>query len=177
MRCLEEEGIAETGEIGVLRRLDDGFGKFFPGEEIWIFARGEELGLAEIVVAVAESGAISGDGFNAGVDDGGGSVVVDGTAGEAAVGVVAVGSGSEGYRFVLPVNHVVADGVIPVHVAPNGGVGIVLEEHVVFAAPEDRAVGVVHPVFGGEEVELGAEGVGGEFFLERVVFGEKISWA
>jgi hypothetical protein len=76
---------------------------------------------------------------------------------------------------MAPVNHVVADGVIPVHVAPDGGVGIVLEEHVVFAAPEDGAVGVVHPIFGGEEVELGAEGVGGEIGLEGgVILGEEI---
>ena len=83
------------------------------------------------------------------------------------VGASAMGS--------APVNHVVADGVIPVHVAPDGGVGIVLEEHVVFAAPEDGAVGVVHPVFGGEEVELGAEGVGGEICWR--VGGEEILWA
>src|SRR5580700_9243749 len=126
-------------------------------------------------MAVAERGAVGGDGFYTGVDDGGGAVVVDGAAGEAAVRIVAAGSGSERDGFVLPVNHVVGDGVIPVHVAPDGGVGIVLEEHVVFAAPEDGAVGVIHPVFGGEEVELGAEGVGGEFCFESgVILGEEI---
>ena len=167
-RDFEEERIAEAGEILVLRRLDDGLGEFFPGEEIWVFAGGEELCLAEIVMAVAECGAVGGDGFDAGIDDGGGAVVVDGAAGEAAVGVVAAGSGSERDWEMAPVNHVVADGVIPVHVAPDGGVGIVLEEHVVLAAPVDGAVGVVHPVLGGEEVELGAERIGGEFGGECV---------
>src|SRR5580704_9608335 len=116
-------------------------------------------------MAVAERGAVGGDGFYTGVDAGGG-------AGEAAVRIVAAGSGSERDGFVLPVNHVVGDGVIPVHVAPDGGVGIVLEEHVVLTAPEDGAVGVVHPVFGGEEVELGAEGVGGAIvFVGEEIFG------
>src|SRR5580704_16104953 len=126
-------------------------------------------------MAVTECGAVGGDGFYTGIDDGGGAVVIDGAAGEAAVRVVAAGSWSERDGFVLPVNHVVADGVIPVHVAPDGGVGIVLKEHVVFAAPEDGAVGVIHPVFGGEKVELGVEGVGGEIGLEGgVILGEEI---
>jgi hypothetical protein len=51
-----------------------------------------------------------------------------------------------------------------------------LEEHVVVAAPEDGAVGVVHPIFGGEEVELRAEGIGREIFFGgsvEEIFGVK----
>lgn len=59
-------------------------------------------------------------------------------------------------------NHVRAYGVGPVHVSPHSGVGIVLKEHVVVAAPVDGAVGVVHPVGGGEQVELGAKRIVGE---------------
>jgi hypothetical protein len=173
----KQEWIAEAGEIGILRRLDDGPGEFLPAEEIWVLAGGKALRLAKIMMAIAKRGAIGGNGFDSGVNDGGGVVVVDGAAGETAVGIVAAGSRSERDWLVLPVNHVVAHGVIPVHVAPDGGVGIVLEEHVVFAAPKDGAIGVVHPVFGGEEMELGAKGVGGESVCvgERIG-GEEIFW-
>ena len=95
-------------------------------------------------------------------------MVVYGAAGEAAVGVVPAGSGSEGYWEMAPVNHVFAYCVGPVHVAPDCGVGVVLEKHVVEIFPIDGGVGVVHPVFGGEEVELRAEEIGGEFLLEIV---------
>ena len=95
-------------------------------------------------------------------------MIVDRAAGETAVGVVPAGSGGESYGEVAPVNHVFAYGVGPVHVAPDCGVGVVLEKHVVEALPIDGGVGVVHPILGWEQVELWAEGIGGEFFLEVV---------
>ena len=52
-----------------------------------------------------------------------------------------------------PVDHVRRDGVVPVHVSPDGGVRVVLVKHVVLAAPVDGAAGVVHPAAGGLEVE------------------------
>jgi hypothetical protein len=61
-----------------------------------------------------------------------------------------------------PVDQVWADGVVPVHVTPNSGVGVVLKEHVVVAVPEDGPVGIVHPVAFGEEMELGTKSVGSE---------------
>jgi hypothetical protein len=66
-------------------------------------------------------------------------------------------------------NHVVAHGMSPVHISPHGGVGVVLEEHVIDALPEDGAIGIVHPIFRGEEMELRAEGVGGKTCAEVVV--------
>ena len=84
-------------------------------------------------------------------------------AGEAAEGVGAVGCGCEGDGEVLPVKHVGAGGVVPAHVPPGRGEGVVLEEHVVTAVVVDGAVGIVHPVVRGEEMELRAVGVGGDF--------------
>ena len=157
-----EEGIAEAGEIWILRRKQNGIGKFFPGEELGISGSGEALGFEEIMGAIAKSGFSGRNGFDAGVEKCGDAVVDDGAAGEAAVGVWAAGSGSQRDGEMFPVDHVWADGMVPVHVTPNGGVGVVLKEHVVVAVPEDGAVGIVHPVAFGEEMELGTERVGGE---------------
>src|ERR1700719_2089698 len=69
---------------------------------------------------------------------------------------------------MAPVNHVFADGVGPVHVAPDGRVGIVLIKHVVGVVPENWGVGIVHPIFWREQVELRAEWIGGELGLQIV---------
>jgi hypothetical protein len=66
------------------------------------------------------------------------------------------------------VDHVGADAVGPVHVAPYGGVGVVLEKHVVVAFPEDGAVRVIHPVGDGKQVKLRAERIRSE---SRAEFG------
>src|SRR5215471_17045544 len=42
----------------------------------------------------------------------------------------------------------------PMHVAPNRGMRIVLEEHMILAFPEDRSIRIVHPVGGGHQVKL-----------------------
>ena len=46
---------------------------------------------------------------------------------------------------LLPVNHVAADGVAPVHVAPTPAVGIVLEEQVILAVEVNHPVRVIVP--------------------------------
>ena len=50
----------------------------------------------------------------------------------------------------------------PVHVAPDGGLRIVLVKHVIAPAEKNRAVGIVHPVVRGKQVVLGAKGIGGQ---------------
>jgi len=104
-------------------------------------------------VAVAESGFGDGDRLDAGVEEVRCVVVDDGAAGKAALGVGTAGSGGERYRKALPVHHVGANGVDPVHVSPDGGMRVVLMKHVVLAAPVDGAAGVVHPAAGWLEVE------------------------
>jgi hypothetical protein len=140
-----------------------------PGPEFGVAGGSETLRFKEIVGAIAESGFGGGDGFYAGVEDGGRVVVESGAAGEATVGVWSLGSGSEGDGEVFPVEHVRADSVRPVHVAPDGGVGVVLEKHVVEAAEIDRSVGVVHPITRGKEMKLWAERIGGELGLRRKI--------
>lgn len=56
-------------------------------------------------------------------------------------------------------NHVRTGGVSPVHVSPDGCVGVVLVEHVVLATIKDGGAGVVHPSAGGKEMIAGALGV------------------
>ena len=57
-------------------------------------------------------------------------------------------------RLLLPVHEVGAGGVAPAHVAPAGAVRVVLEEQVPGAVVVDQAVGVVHPVPLGREVQV-----------------------
>ena len=141
-----QKWVAKSREGGIIRRLDYWLFPFGPGAQLRIGGSCQALHFAKIVVAVAEGGAIGGCAFYAGVENGGGAAVVDGASGEAAVGVVPTWSGCEGDWKMTPVNHVFADGVSPVHVPPNGGVGVVLVKHVVGVVPEDGAVGVVHPI-------------------------------
>ena len=56
----------------------------------------------------------------------------------------------------------------PIHVAPNGALGIVLMEHVIASAEEDRTVGIVHPVACWQEMVLGAQRICRKFLLHRV---------
>ena len=70
-------------------------------------------------------------------------------------------------RKMFPVDHVVADRVSPVHVAPVRAVWVVLIEHVILAAPVDRTVGIVHPIRRGQQMVLGAAGIGGQLRWRR----------
>ena len=73
---------------------------------------------------------------------------------------VAHGVAGDGGIELLPVEEVLADGVAPMHVAPLGTVGIVLEVEVILTVLVDHAVGVVHPTVGGREVIGGTVEVG-----------------
>jgi hypothetical protein len=129
--------------------------------------RCQALRLAPGVHTVFESGfGIRGRRLYARIDDRGGAVVKDGTSAENSILVGASRSGRERDRFMMPVNHVIAGGVRPVHVAPDGGLRIVLVEHVIAAAIEDGSVGIVHPIVSGEKVILRPQGIGGEFAAE-----------
>ena len=48
-------------------------------------------------------------------------------------------------RKKLPVNHVVTDGVPPVHAAPESAVRIMLVKNVVFSFEENKAIRIIHP--------------------------------
>ena len=169
---MPKKWIAEASEFLIIWWLEDGIFPFVPGAQLRIGGRSKALRLAEIVVTVAERGSFERGFLHACIENSCGAVVVDGAAGEAAVGVGPVRSGRERDGHVPPVNHVLADGVIPMHVAPDGGVGVVLEKHVVEAAPENGAVGIVHPIFRGEEMKLRAKRIGGELGLKSVVSDE-----
>ena len=66
------------------------------------------------------------------------------TAGEDVSHRIAVDDG----RLVLPVDEVGGGGVTPVHIAPNGSIGVVLISKVVGAVLVDQSVGIVHPAVG-----------------------------
>ncbi len=152
--------IAEAGDLHAgWRRGDDGLGQLAPVEERVIFGDGEALRLAEIAVAVAECGLIGRHLAHAGVEQGRFAIGDDGGAGEAAILVGAAGSGGERDGLAAPADHIGRDGVRPVHVSPDGGVRVVLKEHVVAAAPEDRAAGIVHPAARRLQVVLRAHGI------------------
>ena len=55
-------------------------------------------------------------------------------------------------RLLGPVQQVGAGCVSPTHVAPRVSVGVVLIEQVIHPLVEHQAVGIVHPILGGEEV-------------------------
>ena len=84
------------------------------------------------------------------------------------------GIGEEFVAQFLPVDHVFANSVSPVHIAPAPAVGIVLEKEVVFAAVENHSVGVVVPAAAGGEMELSAEGFTVEMvgLFEGIVLGD-----
>jgi hypothetical protein len=54
------------------------------------------------------------------------------------------------------------------HIAPNGGIGVVLKKHVVVAFPIDWTVGIVHPVGGGEQMKLRSKRIGSKRGVEIV---------
>ena len=156
----EGGGVAEAGDVEARGwGGDDGLGVLGPGAEGGVGGEGEVLGFSVVVVAVAEGSLGEGDGLDAGVDDGRVSVEEEAAAGEASLSVGAVGGGGEGDGLAGPVDHVGTGGVGPVHVSPDGSVGVVLVEHVVLAAIVNGGAGIVHPAAGGEEMEAGAVGI------------------
>ncbi len=161
-----EKRITKTGEQRIGGRLDDRRFPFGPGAQISIAGSGEALNFAKIAVTIAQRGQLGSAFFHAGVDERCGAVIVDRASGEAAVSVIPARSRSESNWEMLPMNHVGADGVRPMHVAPDRGVRVVLEKHVVAAVPENGAVGIVHPILGGKQMKLRAKRIGGVAGLE-----------
>ena len=56
---------------------------------------------------------------------------------------------------MLPMDHIGAGGVRPMHRSPERAIRVVLKKHVVATLVEDGSVRIVHPVLGGSEVKLG----------------------
>ena len=140
-------GIAEAGDDHAGgRQGDDGLGELGPVDELRVVGEGEALRLLDGVGVAHDGGVFAGAEFCAGVDLIDARADLERRTGEAAEGVGAVGRGGEGDGEVLPVEHVGADGVVPAHVSPGGGEGVVLKEHMVAAVVVDGAVGVVHPI-------------------------------
>src|SRR5882724_9654370 len=100
--------IAEASEFGIVGRLDDWIFPFVPSAQLRIGRRGKALCFAKIAVTVAKRGAFERRFLNSSVENCGGAVVVDGAAGEAAVGVGPAGRGGKSDRQVAPVSHVLA---------------------------------------------------------------------
>ena len=80
------------------------------------------------------------------------SLVIDHTAGKDATLIRRVGGRHNGDGQFLPMHQIVADRVTPMHVGVIRAIGIVLEKQVIPSLPVNDAVGVVHPVGGGQEV-------------------------
>src|SRR6266478_2304875 len=154
--------IAESRQTRVLWRLKHGLIPFGPGKKLWIGGSSKALYLAKVVDTVTESRLFRSDSLHTRVQNCSGAVIVHRASGETPIGVVPAGIRSKGNWQMAPVNHVLAHRVSPVHVAPDRGVWVVLEKHVVAALPIDRAVGIIHPVFGGEQMILRAERIRGE---------------
>ena len=157
-----EKGIAESRQTRVPWRLEHGLIPFRPGEKLRIGGGSEALDLAKIVHAVAESGLFGSDGLYTRVENRGGAVIVHGASGETSIRVTLSGGRSKGNRQMTPVNHVLAHRVSPVHITPDGGVGVVLEKHVVPAIPVHGPVGIIHPIFRREQMILRAKRIGGQ---------------
>src|SRR2546427_3137118 len=160
--------IAKTGERGIRRRFDDWIFPFGPGAKLRVGGGGQALHFAEGMRAVAQGGRFRRGGFDSSVDDACGTTIIDSTSCEASVCVSPAGRRRKCNWKMAPVNHVRTYCVRPVHVAPHSCIRVVLEKHVVHAVPENWAVGIVHPIFCGEQMELRAKGIGCEALLQVV---------
>ena len=60
---------------------------------------------------------------------------------------------------ILPMHHVAAHGVPPVHMSPHIAMGVVLVEQVVLTLVKDCPIGIVHEVAWGREVVLRSPGL------------------
>ena len=60
----------------------------------------------------------------------------------------------QSYRQVLPIHHVLADGVSPVHRTPGVSVRVILIEEVIRPLEIDQTVRVIHPLLRRREVVL-----------------------
>src|ERR1700680_1191921 len=116
-----DSGIAEASHHDSRRRsCDHRFGALLPSAQAVVLRDSETLHFTPRVHAVAQSGfAVGSRRSDAGVNHRWLALVDDGAAAENAVAVRAAGSGGKSNRFVMPVNHVGAGGMRPIHVAPD----------------------------------------------------------
>ncbi len=63
--------------------------------------------------------------------------------------------------------HVGADGMAPMYISKMHDARTVLIEHVVFAIPVNRPVGIIHPVSGREQVILRTQNVVSQSLTQR----------
>ena len=73
-------------------------------------------------------------------------------------------------RQMLPMNHVLADRMAPMHVRPIRAVRMMLIEQMILAVEIDRPVRIAHPVGRRQEVILRPVWIGGESTRGRLVF-------
>ena len=148
--------ISKTGDRQMLRRpRNHGFRQLPPGTKVGIGRCCQALHLAPLMLAVVESD------FrwrrwrqNARVNQVRRIAVEHRTAAEHAITIVSTGRGRKRNRFMLPVDHVRADRMRPMHRSPERTVGVVLKKHVVTILIEDRAIGIVHPIGRREQMVL-----------------------
>ena len=101
-------------------------------------------------------------GHDAGVEQRGDAVMVDGAARPAAPRIRAAGRRRQRQRQVAPVDAVVADGMAPVDRAMKGAVRVVLVKEMHLSPPVDQAIRIVHPVGWREEMEVGPVRIAGQ---------------
>src|ERR1700676_1620025 len=159
-----EAGITEAGDGKSRRRsCDHGFGKLLPGAQVIVLRASQALHFTPGVYAVAQRGfGLGCGGRHPRVDHSWFSMVEHSAPTENAVAVGSIRSRGYGDPFVLPVDHVEAGSMRPIHVAPDWSLRIVLMEHVISPAKEDGAVGIVHPIVGGKQMVLRTKRVRGE---------------
>ena len=80
------------------------------------------------------------------------SLVIDHTAGKDATLIGRIRCRRNGDGQFLPMRQIVADGVAPMHIGVISAIGIVLKEQMISSLPVNDAVGIVHPVGGGQKV-------------------------
>ena len=81
---------------------------------------------------------------------------LQGAAGKAAPGIILFIRG-QGQRQALPADEIPGLHVAPVHGIPSDVIGIVLEEQMVLALIEGKAVGVVYPAHAAREMVMGQQ--------------------
>jgi hypothetical protein len=144
-------GIAKPGDHKTRGWCGDyRFRKLLPLAEVLVLRDGEALRFTPGMNTVTQRSFI---GYcrrsDCGIDHGGFAVVEDCAAAENAIAIGTARRGRKSDRFVFPANHILACSVCPVHVAPNGGPGIVLVKHVIASAIADWPIGIIHPVVRG----------------------------
>ena len=162
--------IPETGHRESWRRIGNNRLRSLAPDTQAAVGNGQALHLAPGVQAIAQSCFASIAGWlDTRVNHGWLSAVENGAAAEDPIAIVAARSRRECDRFMVPVDHVRARSMGPMHRSPERAARVVLEKHVVTSVDEDWAVRVVHPVCGWEQMKLRPEGVRGHSGANTVV--------